>query len=536
MDKETLSNYGWIVVLVLVLAVMLALATPFGSFIAGAIKSTTAGLFNVNQAALGSAGIDVNDMVFENCDHLETEVRNTSDIYTGDTVCIECGKVLVAGEKIIFAHNGATIPDGGIYYVDVKATTIAKNYNSSCTSKYIGNESFPTTVSDRDVYVYGNYEYRYNMYFSQLSWKANSTPKDGWTVHCINNIADPGPILESINGKPVVSMGSAFSGCTNLEVAPEIPSCITEIGLAFDGCTSLTTAPIIPATIEGLSGTFWGCTALTGEVVINTETTVYSYCFYNIDFEAQKITLTGTSPHLDTIGNRTSGINYCTECRGYCRSNREKIPAGGTYYVGSKTTTISSNYNSSFTSKNVSGQSFPATVNDGDIYVYGNYEYRYNMYFSQLSWKANSTPKDGWTVHCINNIADPGPILESINGKPVVSMGSAFSGCTNLEVAPEIPSCITEIGLAFDGCTSLTTAPIIPATIEGLSGTFWGCTALTGEVVINTETTVYSYCFYNIDFEAQGITLTGTSTKLDVIGATGKNYCTECNGCCKGGH
>jgi hypothetical protein len=68
MDKETLSHYGWIVVLVLILAVMLALATPFGSFIAGAIKSTTAGLFSVNQAALGSAGIDVNDMVFENCE------------------------------------------------------------------------------------------------------------------------------------------------------------------------------------------------------------------------------------------------------------------------------------------------------------------------------------------------------------------------------------------------------------------------------------------------------------------------------------
>ena len=79
MDKETLSNYGWIVILVLVLAVMLALATPFGTFIAGAIKSTTAGLFDVNQAALGSAGINVDDLVFENCDHLETELRNVTD-------------------------------------------------------------------------------------------------------------------------------------------------------------------------------------------------------------------------------------------------------------------------------------------------------------------------------------------------------------------------------------------------------------------------------------------------------------------------
>ena len=39
MDKETLSNYGWIVILVLVLSVLLALATPFGLFITDAIKA-----------------------------------------------------------------------------------------------------------------------------------------------------------------------------------------------------------------------------------------------------------------------------------------------------------------------------------------------------------------------------------------------------------------------------------------------------------------------------------------------------------------
>ena len=33
MDKETLSNYGWVVICVIVLAIMIALATPFGSFI-----------------------------------------------------------------------------------------------------------------------------------------------------------------------------------------------------------------------------------------------------------------------------------------------------------------------------------------------------------------------------------------------------------------------------------------------------------------------------------------------------------------------
>jgi len=64
MDKETLSNYGWIVICVLVLAVMIALAGPFGNFIADAVKSTTQGLFDTNQSALDAAGITIEDQAF----------------------------------------------------------------------------------------------------------------------------------------------------------------------------------------------------------------------------------------------------------------------------------------------------------------------------------------------------------------------------------------------------------------------------------------------------------------------------------------
>lgn len=64
MDKETLSNYGWIVVLVLILAIMLALASPFGMFVSDAIKNTTQGLFDVNSSALNTVGINPDDLSF----------------------------------------------------------------------------------------------------------------------------------------------------------------------------------------------------------------------------------------------------------------------------------------------------------------------------------------------------------------------------------------------------------------------------------------------------------------------------------------
>ena len=51
MDKETLSQYGWVVICVLVLAVMIAMATPFGNSIKEAITGTVTTLdTNADQA------------------------------------------------------------------------------------------------------------------------------------------------------------------------------------------------------------------------------------------------------------------------------------------------------------------------------------------------------------------------------------------------------------------------------------------------------------------------------------------------------
>ena len=52
MDKQTLSNYGWIVVCVLVLAVLIALATPFGTFVQTGVHSAEMGLISVSGTAM----------------------------------------------------------------------------------------------------------------------------------------------------------------------------------------------------------------------------------------------------------------------------------------------------------------------------------------------------------------------------------------------------------------------------------------------------------------------------------------------------
>ena len=57
MDKNTLSNYGWIVIAVLVLSVMIALATPFGSYIENGVRSTVTGLFDTSEKAMNVVGM-----------------------------------------------------------------------------------------------------------------------------------------------------------------------------------------------------------------------------------------------------------------------------------------------------------------------------------------------------------------------------------------------------------------------------------------------------------------------------------------------
>ena len=91
MDKETLSNYGWIVIAVLVLVVMIALATPFGSFISEAVQSTTKGLFDVNKTALDAAGVPgltVDDQEFDVPDMNHGADENTNNVVI-ETVMID---------------------------------------------------------------------------------------------------------------------------------------------------------------------------------------------------------------------------------------------------------------------------------------------------------------------------------------------------------------------------------------------------------------------------------------------------------------
>ena len=225
MDKQTLSNYGWIVICILVLSVMIAFATPFASFIGDGFKSITSGFFDTSKKALEVVGMNLPDQEFE---------------YTpSDKTPVSCG---------IYIDAGGTI------------------YNSC--------DTLPETVRDMDMYLFGDYIYVYMEHGIEID-------VSGWWVHLATsdivvnmlgftdypyvntNQTTYGAILENINGEPVTSLNRTFQNCTSLESAPMIPNGIADMFQTFSLCSSLKTAPTIPGSVICMGQAFEFCTSLT---------------------------------------------------------------------------------------------------------------------------------------------------------------------------------------------------------------------------------------------------------------------------------
>ena len=248
MDKETLSNYGWIVICVLVLAVMLALATPFGNFISTAVKSTTQGLFDTNKNALNSTGlINIGDQSFSDGTGGSDGGNQTTEVKR---------------------EAGSVIPDGAKY--TIKATNTVLEGNDTNT--------FPNTPQTGDMYEEGDYIYKYNQY-CEWGWKTNES-QDGWGV-AVNNSSKTtySEIISEIAGQSINTMSFAFSGCSNLTTAPTIPNSVTNMKETFSRCRSLTTAPTIPNGVTNLKSTFEYCTSLTTAPAIPSSVTSMTYTF-----------------------------------------------------------------------------------------------------------------------------------------------------------------------------------------------------------------------------------------------------------------
>ncbi|MBR5824355.1 MAG: hypothetical protein IKY67_09470 [Paludibacteraceae bacterium] len=330
MDKETLSNYGWIVICVLVLAVMLALATPFGTFIADGFKATYTGLFDTGDSALdvGLNAVGVTNTL--ECGHGRKESGDHAKLGCGHFACEDCGCVPAScgcenhwsGDGLdhttVVNHSDHTyacectgwiVPEGGTYTMN-SAVNGKKVYNE--------NEQLPCgyLTKSGDKYVYSDYTYTYQTYCNGWNVTVNDKTKTEYEE-----------ILTNINNVNITGMNETFKQCTNMLYAPKIPDTVTNMQSTFSECKSLLSAPnipksvtnmgstfykcivmgdisnvVIPAGVTDMFNTFTHCVAITGTITINANPS-RTYCCFSTDYKSKDLIFAGSSTMLQELAN-----------------------------------------------------------------------------------------------------------------------------------------------------------------------------------------------------------------------------------------
>ncbi|MBE5819313.1 MAG: hypothetical protein E7310_00545 [Clostridiales bacterium] len=109
----------------------------------------------------------------------------------------------------------------------------------------------------------------------------------------------------------------------------------------------------------------------------------------------------------------------------------------------------------------------PYNIQNGDIVIYGDYKYTYNV------------SNKGWSVAVTDKTKEEyGEIAVAAYGKTVTNLNSTFAKCTNLVKAPQIPSGVINMYGAFQNCTSLEETSEIPESVENIKSSFNGCISL----------------------------------------------------------
>ena len=280
MDKETLSHYGWVVILVLILAVLLALASPFGNFIAGAIKATTAGFFSVNQSALNSTGlINIGDQSFDDdgsggvgdsgeqtpCEHAyESDVVvNCDTVGTITYTCSKCGDTYTE-ERTTAKHTFDDTSDEQCNVCNKKFANIG--FNASTHDSKMGT----TTATDAVVVIPETVAYK-NSYGGTDYYKITGISNQAF-MNCSS--------LETVVVPNAVTYvgDSAFWRCHSLKEI-NLPNGITSIGKsAFTQCYNLKTV-LLPSSLTSLGDNAFNQSGIESIVIPHGVSTIGRYTF-----------------------------------------------------------------------------------------------------------------------------------------------------------------------------------------------------------------------------------------------------------------
>lgn len=130
MDKNTLSQYGWVVIALIILIILITLATPFGNYIKNAVSASTEAMENKVKTTFTNAGINIADFPTKingtgNDEALVPElVIDTSQPYAANAVIRKDSSILDGYDGVLYGYDiYDVIPDCEEFYSDVLNVT-----------------------------------------------------------------------------------------------------------------------------------------------------------------------------------------------------------------------------------------------------------------------------------------------------------------------------------------------------------------------------------------------------------------------------
>ena len=316
MDKSTLSNYGWIVIVTLVLAVMLALATPFGTYVGKGASNVIKTFVQSSDKAIDEDSIDTQSQNWDDYLYDNTKTNYTIEEIEQDPSLYAIGKnkpeyvVAKLNEDrtvVNITANGTNSdgimmdwPDGDSPFLEI--TTIETVY----VRKYVKNigavaftelPELTTVIFTESLDTIGELAFAYCDKLTEIKFPSTLRTIENeaffWckklTKVTFNNglqtignstFASCSSLKEGILPETVTSLGKrAFQNSTLSSI--NVTDKITKIGVAaFSGCSNLTEYKL-PSSFTSIPDELYKGTAITAVTFAETIESIGASAFEN---------------------------------------------------------------------------------------------------------------------------------------------------------------------------------------------------------------------------------------------------------------
>ena len=474
---------------------------------------------------IGGAGLAIGGVAAVSSFNGENKVKETeADSESNEGVSVESSEIDTTENNTNNDDNKATDSETTSHEETTEAVTKEPQiipegisyYDASEDKMFVAGECFPADVESNDIYYTQEYEYHYNakrsLMSGSLSYSTVTFVSECWNVEITDDF-NGGEILDNILGYPVTDMIFTFYNQKELEVSPKIPDSVKNMPYTYLDCKNLKSMPDIPDNVANMEGTFMFCKNLTelSELpngLINLDKT-FEHCYV----------ITEVPDIPDSVESMNLTFHSCNNLTAVKKLPDSLINMDGTFKACSKLASVPAipdGVKSMISTFEASGISVTPAIPYGVTDMTSTFDNCKELVIA---------PDIPDTVVCMKRTFSGCTELTTVNkiSANVEDMSSTFSTCLSLTDIPSIPLSVTNMDRTFSHCKALTHAPVIPQNVTDMTSTFYQCKALTGKIEINANPEKYSKCFGWVDFEKQGIVLTGSSSVLAEIEATKNN-------------